>query len=218
MRERNGVRQVRCAIRSLCRETGEYGKTAEENGQSRTAGVLLVRARRGSLQLSEGDERRGELESRRYRELPENPTRGDEANRRNIRAAGLHKRDGSEAWITTQSGGEVSGAKLPRYTAKHIEDSLKVLVERIEEVNRDKNSDFKVTQAVAFGDFLQNRSRVQAADVGIALEPSSPGDARPAARGEVPRQFLKTLRGRVTGLNLLSFESWMAARSHKPLM
>jgi hypothetical protein len=131
---------------------------------------------------------------------------------------GYIKRDGTETWITTQSGGEVSGAKRPRYTAKHIEDSLKVLVERIEEVNRDKNSDFKVTQAVAFGDFLQNRSRVQAADVGIALEPGSPGDARRAARGEVQRQFLKTLRGGVAGLNLLSFESWMAARSHKPLM
>jgi hypothetical protein len=131
---------------------------------------------------------------------------------------GYIKRDGNDAWITTQSGEEVSGAKLPRYTAKRIEDSLKALRERIEEINRDKDSDFKVTQAVAFGDFLRKRSRVQAADVGIALEARGAGDARPVARTEVQRQFLKTLRARVTGLNLLPFRSWMAARSHKPLM
>jgi len=134
---------------------------------------------------------------------------------------GYVKPDGKENWITTQSGQEVSGAKLPRYTLQHVEDSLKALRERIEEVNRERGGAFKVTQAIAFGDFLRERPRVQAADVGIATEQrggSGRGAAPTARAGASQRQFLKKLRGRITALNLIPFQPWMAARSHRRLV
>jgi hypothetical protein len=131
---------------------------------------------------------------------------------------GYIKKEASGAWITTGSGEEVSGAKLPRYTAKHIEDSLKALRERIDQINRDKNSEFKITQAVAFGDFLHGRSRLQAADVGIALEPRGADDSHQGKQRAGTRKFLQRLRARITALNLVPFEPWMAARWHRSLV
>jgi len=123
------------------------------------------------------------------------------------------------AWITTPSGEEVSRAKIPRFTQEHVEHALKSLAERIEAVNRDRGSEFKVTHAVAFGDFLRIRPRVQAADVGIALESRShSSDSGAVKRSREQRRFLKALRGRIAALNLKPLEPWMSARSHRQLI
>jgi hypothetical protein len=122
-----------------------------------------------------------------------------------------------DAWMTTESGEEVSRAKLPRFTPEHVEWALKSLGERIEAVNRDRNSPFTVIEALAFGDFLRDGSRVQAADVGIALGGRGKADASLRAKRQASEQFLRTLRGRNAALNLKSFEPWMAARSHRKL-
>jgi hypothetical protein len=134
-----------------------------------------------------------------------------------IKARGNNEGDNGE-WITTESGQEVSGAKFPRFTPDHVEQSLKSLRERIATVNRDRQSAFHVTEAVAFGDFLRGGSRVQAADVGIALQRRDTKANSARTNRTAAAQFLKSLRGRITALNLKPFEAWMAARSHRRLI
>jgi hypothetical protein len=130
---------------------------------------------------------------------------------------GYIKANGKDEWITTESGQEVSGAKFPRFTPEHVETALETLVQRIETANRDRDSPFKVTAAVAFGDFLRGGSRVQAADVGIALERRGTTGNPARTERHASKQFLKTLKGRITALNLKPFEPWMAAREHRKL-
>ena len=73
-------------------------------------------------------------------------------------------------WMTTPSGETVSGAKQPRFDRESVERALDSLRERIRQANKDAKSPFKISGAVAFGDFLvKGRARVQAADVGIQL-------------------------------------------------
>src|SRR5271170_2437089 len=57
-------------------------------------------------------------------------------------------------WITTPSGETVSGAKPPRFDRESVERALGLLRERIKEADRDPKGTFKITRAVAFGDFL----------------------------------------------------------------
>jgi hypothetical protein len=122
-------------------------------------------------------------------------------------------------WVTTTAGEDVSGGRPPRFSPETIEEELSALRERIKVVNQDSKSRYKVTEAVAFGDFLQQKPRVQAADVGIRLEP------RKAKRNELPkmeraaeRAFLKQLRGKTMTLNVLPYEDWMSARTHRRLL
>jgi len=122
-------------------------------------------------------------------------------------------------WVTTTAGEDVSGGRPPRFSPETIEAELSALRERIKSVNQDSKSRYKVTGAVAFGDFLQQKPRVQAADVGIRLEP------RKAKRNELPkmeraaeRAFLKQLRGKTMTLNVLPYEDWMSARTHRRLL
>ena len=75
-----------------------------------------------------------------------------------------------DQWMTTPPGETVSGAKPPRYTRERVEQALTDLQARIQQRNADPQSPFRVTSAIAFGDFLlPGRARVQAADVGIAI-------------------------------------------------
>jgi len=63
-------------------------------------------------------------------------------------------------------------------------------------VNRDKRSEFKVTKAVAFRDFLIGRAQVQTADVGVELsrrDLSGNPDEMEAKR----REFMNSLRRKV---------------------
>src|SRR5580765_4088834 len=68
-------------------------------------------------------------------------------------------------WTTTPAGETVSAAKPPRFTRESVEQALVALRDRIKQTNKDAQSPFRVTEAVAFGNFLiPDRARVQSAD------------------------------------------------------
>jgi hypothetical protein len=124
-----------------------------------------------------------------------------------------------DEWVTTTAGEDVSGARPPRFSPEKVEEALAELRERIQAVNKDSKSLYKVTEAVAFGDFLQQKARVQPAEVGIRLE------LRKAKRGESPakqhageRAFLRELRAKAATVNILPFAEWMSARTHRRLL
>lgn len=130
----------------------------------------------------------------------------------NVRAALMNE------WMTTPAGESVSGARPPRFTRESVqlaEDSLK---ERIKQVNKDRKSPFRVADAVAFGDFLGERPRVQAADVGINLGRGNEArEFRSAPEAQAEREFLRQLRGRSALLNIKPYVEWMRKRSHLDL-
>jgi hypothetical protein len=132
---------------------------------------------------------------------------------------GYIKPHDADLWITTLAGETVSGAKSPRYTPESIEDALTALRNRIKLINQDSKSPYKIMDAVAFGDFLSNQARVQAADVGIALVPKKSGFAEHSRKEQVAQQqFLKQLRARSPMLNLKPYEEWMTLRNHRGLL
>jgi hypothetical protein len=75
-----------------------------------------------------------------------------------------------------------------------VANALSGLSERIKDTNKDANAVYKITDAVAFGDFLTDRPRVQSPGVGIRLvlrhpDPQQSGSARQRAAALA---FLKT--------------------------
>lgn len=152
-----------------------------------------------------------------------------------------------DQWLTTPSGETVSGAKPPRFTRERVEQALADLQTRIHQNNEDPNSPFRVTAAIAFGDFLlPDRARLQAADVGITLArretPATPSRSRRTAAsssggqraGSSPnpalstnpsaeprsfseRNFLRQLRAKSALLALRHYAEWMRLRSHRSL-
>jgi hypothetical protein len=130
---------------------------------------------------------------------------------------GYIKRSGEnpKEWITTLNGETVSGSKPPRFDRTKVEDALAALKKRIASANADTSESYRVVRAVAFGDFLsassQDRSRVQAVDVAIELAPRK----KPSASKS---EFLRKLRARDIKLNLIPYEPWMSARSHKEIV
>lgn len=133
---------------------------------------------------------------------------------------GYVKPSGKNEWMTTIAGESVSGSKEPRYTPKRIEDSLAAIRDHIKEVNRDAKSPLRITQAVAFGDFLGDRTRVQAADVGIELVRRMHGGKAPESATEyrAREEFLRERLGKTAVLHLRPFENWMRARTHRNLL
>jgi hypothetical protein len=151
-----------------------------------------------------------------------------------------------DEWMTTFAGETVSGSKPPRYTRERIEKALADLSTRMEEVNRDVTASYTITQAVAYGDFLGDRTRLQAAEVGVLLEERTPpkrivdqaakskgresGRAKrekltpdveptaPTKKRETQKQFLAKLRGKGGILHISQYEDWMTARSHRDLI
>ena len=124
-------------------------------------------------------------------------------------------------WITTPSAETVSGAKPPRFDRESVERALGLLQERIKEANRDPKGAFKITGAVAFGDFLvKDRGRVQAADVGIQLarRGEHASDHQSASDAREERAFLRQLRGRAALLALRPYADWMRNRSNLTLL
>ena len=108
-----------------------------------------------------------------------------------------------DEWVTTTAGEDVAGARPPRFSPEKVEEALAELRERIKAVNKDSKSPYKITEALAFGDFLLQKARVQPAEVGIRLEP------RKVKRGESPakqhaaeRAFLRQLREKAATLNI----------------
>lgn len=76
-----------------------------------------------------------------------------------------HSREASD-WVTTPAGEEISGSKMPRYTNDSVDRALSEVNDRIKRINEESGAKFRVTKAVAFGDFLSKRARVQAPDIG----------------------------------------------------
>jgi hypothetical protein len=115
-------------------------------------------------------------------------------------------------WLTTIYGEEVSGSQSPRFNLARVTGALAELKDRIQAQNRDRRAEFHVSDAVAFGDFLMARPRVQAADVGVRLVVLKDG----TTQGELG--FLKQLRAKSALIRLQSFEPWMSLRSHRRLV
>lgn len=126
---------------------------------------------------------------------------------------GYAKQFKGNEWMTTISGEEVSGAKTPRFRPETIEEALSALGERIAAANKDPKSAFTIAEAVAFGDFVDKRSRAQAADVGIRLERRGQ-----EGLGTTEREVLKRLRNKSQMINLVRYAEWMAARKHRALL
>jgi len=124
--------------------------------------------------------------------------------------------DDPHEWVTTLNGEAVSGSKNPRFARENVEKALNSLRERIHNSNNDSSSPYTVTEAVAFGDFLEARAQVQAADVGIRLVArQSKSGGKESVR---KREFLKRFRARDVKMNLLPYETWMSGRSHRSLL
>ena len=127
----------------------------------------------------------------------------------------------ADEWITTPAGEIVSGAKPPRFTREGVEEALSALKGRIKQNNKDPQAPFRITEAVAFGDFLlPNRARVQSADVGIRLarRGASSSEPRSASDAQAERKFLRDLRAKSALLTPRPYADWMRHRSHRDLL
>lgn len=125
----------------------------------------------------------------------------------------------TEKWRITEEGDVVSGAKSPQFTRASMDEALAAFRERLKAVNDDRNAAYTVTAAVAFGDFLRDQSRVQAADVGIGLQQKANAQSTASAREHAAElSFLKELRGKTALLHLRPLEDWMLARTHRALL
>jgi hypothetical protein len=127
---------------------------------------------------------------------------------------------GAREWFTTPAGQTVSGSKLPHYTPERVATALAGLEERIAATRKDFKSPFKISAAVAFGDFLSDRPRVQAPDVGIELakRKSDSGARTSVTEAKARLAFLKQLRGKNTPLNVQPYQEWMSKRTHHKLL
>jgi hypothetical protein len=120
-------------------------------------------------------------------------------------------------WMTTIDGETVSGSKSPRFAQGRVEKALGELKDRIMAVNRDRRAILRVTDAVAFGDFLLEIPRVQAAEVGILfVARTQSATSYNSANDE--RQLIRLLRGKGGILQLKSYQPWMTRRSHRRLL
>lgn len=122
-------------------------------------------------------------------------------------------------WRITEQGDLVSGSKSPRFTRESIEQALDELRDRIKAVNEDPIADYKISDAVAFGDFLGDAARVQAAEVGIRLMPKKTEASNASAKQHrAELAFLKQVRGKTALLHVERYEQWMRSRSHRDLI
>jgi DNA-binding transcriptional regulator YhcF (GntR family) len=130
-------------------------------------------------------------------------------------------------WMTTPAGEAVSGAKTPRFTRESVDEALKALKDRIQQNNKNRQSPYRITDAIAFGDFLlPDRARVQSADVGIRLarrensgrDKNPASEPRSATEAKAERKFLSDLRSKSAHLNLRPYADWMRRRSHSDLL
>jgi DNA-binding transcriptional MocR family regulator len=136
-------------------------------------------------------------------------------------AQGYIKRASRDEWMTSPEGASVSGAKFPRFTRESVERAVVSLKGHIQQVNQERKAEFRITHGVAFGDFLlDDRPRVQAADVGIALTQAGQTESDPhsATAAKAERQFLKQLRGKTALLRIHPYAAWMSKRSHLNLL
>ena len=138
-----------------------------------------------------------------------------------LAAQGYVQPEENGEWMTTPAGESVSSAKPPRFTHESVEQAVESLKERIRQVSKDSKAGFRITDAVAFGDFpLKDRIRVQAADVGIGLVQRGEvsGESRSAFSAKAERQFLRQLRGSTALLHIRPYAEWMRKRSNFALL
>jgi predicted transcriptional regulator len=123
-------------------------------------------------------------------------------------------------WMTTMAGATVSGSSIPHFLRESVERATESLAQRIKEFNKSSDSSFAINNAVAFGDFLRDLARVQAADVGILLNRKSKARAMAAVRDErtAGQALLNSLRNSSLLLHLSLYEDWMGARTHRKLI
>lgn len=122
-------------------------------------------------------------------------------------------------WRVSEQADLVSGAKPLRFTPKSVQDALAGLRDRIKAANEDPNTAYRITEADAFGDFLSDAARVQAAEVGIRLMPKSNTPAKASPKEHAAElEFLKQLRGKTALLHVVPYEDWMSSRSHVRLL
>jgi hypothetical protein len=125
----------------------------------------------------------------------------------------------TQKWRTTDQGRVVSGAKTPRFTREAVEEALSTLSNRIRASNDNPNAEYTVSRAVAFGDFLFDRTRVQAAEVGLRLTPRKDSLGSDLVSGHKAEEaFLKQFRGRSALLHIEAYQDWMGDRSHRELL
>jgi hypothetical protein len=117
-------------------------------------------------------------------------------------------------WIATEQADAVSGAKQPRFVRLAIEKAIAGLLDRVREWNAAHRSGTKVARVVLFGDYLSDRDRLQAAEIGVEFVQ---GREEGAAEKDAERQAIKELKARSAMLNLRVLEPWMVARSHRAL-
>ena len=136
-------------------------------------------------------------------------------------------RGGKGEWITTPAGESVAGAKTPRFSRESVEQSLAGLKSRVQQNNKNRQAPFRITDAVAFGDFLlPDRARVQSADVGIGLvhrqdsprRDDSANATHSASEAQAERKFLRELRAKSAHLTLRPYADWMRSRTHRDLL
>jgi DNA-binding transcriptional regulator YhcF (GntR family) len=138
-----------------------------------------------------------------------------------LQAQGYIEASESAGWLTTAAGDEVAGSKPPRFTPEAVDAALSTLVQLIEAVNQDRTERFRVGKAVAFGDFLSGRARVQAPDVGVQLVPREPEkEAQPGSAVEeaAKHEVLRQLKAKGATLTLRLYEKWMDERSNRKIV
>jgi hypothetical protein len=122
-----------------------------------------------------------------------------------------------QEWQTTPSGEVVSGSKPPRFSRESVKQALSTITDRVAAINRDRRAEFKISKAVAFGDFLSGRPQVQAADVGVKLARRNPKSPEIDSGKAQEQAFLRELRRKSTLLKIQPYEKWMDERSHRSL-
>ncbi len=133
---------------------------------------------------------------------------------------GYVKASGGREYLSTEDGNAVAGSSVPRFGREKVRQALSLLRKRMRAANEDPKGRYQVAQAVAFGDFLTGRPRVQPADVGVRLELRNRGkDGMVSASENAARKaFLTQLRQKSAMLRLQLYEEWMGARSHERLI
>jgi len=130
---------------------------------------------------------------------------------------GYVAKEGNE-WLTTAAGESISKSKKPQFSLASVTQAMATLKERIAALNRDKRSEFEITKAVAFGDFLTGRPQVQAADVGVELSRRDPLAGNSGEAEKTRRAFMDDLRRKSRLFAVESYRTWMSQRSHRNLL
>ena len=131
---------------------------------------------------------------------------------------GYIKRTADGDWLTTIAGEKMSGSVAPRFRKMRVEHALKELTGRIRAMNADRKGPGRVTKTVAFGDFLEDEARVQAADVGIEFTPRDSKNGNSGQRRRALQSILRTLKAKSPMLHPLPFEDWMTQRTRRKLL